>query len=194
MDSYVCGGVWAGRPRPVQVAVGAHIRVSEGDGIHRYLAVHVSVIVDSTTSDLRLFRQPVGIAPNADRHRNKQNPVQDGAGGHAVPEHVTTTAEALFASQDHWPALVAPTNELDEQRGRPSVEQLVAEDETRQASDRAALVDLLGLPEAVLKPLAVHGTSGAVNRPSTAARRSGPTLNRAQMQSPNPNKLHPRCF
>ena len=54
--------------------------------------------------------------------------------------------------------LVAPTNELDEQRGRLSVERLGAEDETRHAFDRAVLVDLLGLPESVLEPLALLRT------------------------------------
>ena len=45
-----------------------------------------------------------------------QDPVEDRACDHPVAEDVTPTPKALVAGQDHRPALVAPADELEEQR------------------------------------------------------------------------------
>ena len=49
---------------------------------------------------LQLVLQPIRIASDADRRGVVQNPVEDRAGDHPVPEDVTPAPEALVAGQD----------------------------------------------------------------------------------------------
>ena len=74
---------------------------------------------------LQLVLQPIRIAPDADRRRVMQDPLEDRAGDYAVAEDVAPSAEALVAGQNHRPPLVAPADELEEQRRRLPVDRQI---------------------------------------------------------------------
>ena len=54
-------------------------------------------------------------------------PVEDRAGDHVVTEDVTPDPEALVAGHEHRTALVAPADELEEQRRRLTLDRQVAD-------------------------------------------------------------------
>ena len=69
-----------------------------------------------------------------------RNPVEDRAGDHPVAEDVAPTAEALVAGRNHRPSLVAPADELEEQRRRLPVDRQIPNlVDDRQPRDREDL-------------------------------------------------------
>ena len=71
--------------------------------------------------------QPVGIAPDVDRDRVVQHPVEDRRRDHRVTEDVAPAPKTLVAREDQGAPLVPPTDELKEEIGAGAVDGQVAD-------------------------------------------------------------------
>src|SRR3972149_898306 len=66
---------------------------------------------------LQLLLETVGVAPDVHSDRMMEQAIQDRRGDHPVAEDLTPTPEALIAGEDHRAALVATTDQLEEEVG-----------------------------------------------------------------------------
>src|SRR5262245_25556819 len=76
---------------------------------------------------LELVLQAIGIAPDVEGDGVVEDAIQDRGGDDPVAEDLAPAAEALVAGQDHRAALVAATDELEEQVGAWTVDGQIAD-------------------------------------------------------------------
>src|SRR5712691_3256666 len=96
---------------------------------------------------LEFVLQPEGVAPDVDRDRMVQHPVEDRRRDHRVAEDVTPAPKTLVACQDEGAPLVAPADELKEEIGAGPVDRQIADlVDDEQARDGIQLEPLVQAP------------------------------------------------
>src|SRR5882672_7782947 len=95
-------------------------------------------------SGSQLVLEPVRVAADVQGHGVMQHAIEDRGGDHAVAEHVGPGREALVTGEDHRPALVAATDQLEEEvRAKPidrQVADLVDDEQLRSGVDLELVV------------------------------------------------------